>query len=89
MAAADYAQGEGEPPPELRKAFACQFWHCLPRAGGYDDQPAGLMNRITMAWNVYDAFQGFAHAENAVDWAAAHPDAPKLMQWVEELRENK
>jgi len=87
LAAADYAEQEGNPPPELALAFACQNWKCLPHEGGYLDQPAGMMRKLTAAVNVYNAFTGFKNAENGAEWAKNNPQYPELIKQVERIRE--
>jgi hypothetical protein len=43
------------PPPELRIAWNCKRWNCLPEAGGYLDQPYQLMRRMNYFDNVHGA----------------------------------
>ena len=51
--AAEAAEFGEAPPPELEIAWQCERWHTLPDAGGYLDQDATLMHRMTIAANVY------------------------------------
>jgi hypothetical protein len=51
----DSASGEAPPPPELRIAWQCERWNCLPDAGGYLDQDFVTVTRMTALSNVYNA----------------------------------
>jgi len=88
LAAADYAEGKTTPPDELRLAFRCQQWGTLPCSGGLLDQPAGLVDRMTIAINVYDAWKGWLGREPGKDaeFVKANPDAWKIVQHIIELR---
>lgn len=58
LAAADYADERGDPPPELQLFFDCQdFPGALPNAGGVLDQPPGLIARMRVANNVYQVMR--------------------------------
>jgi hypothetical protein len=56
MAAADYAKGYGEPPPDLVMGWRLKQWRALPFSGGLFDQPLQMMSRMEAALNTYDAF---------------------------------
>lgn len=86
LAAAAYADGEGSPPPELTLYWQTQTYGALPRAGGLDVQPAGMLDRMTAAANVYHAWRGLTQARSKLEWQAAHPDEWKLCQTVMKLR---
>ena len=45
----------GRPPRELKLAWQCKQFHCLPFSGGLLDQPAGLVDRMQIAYNVWSA----------------------------------
>lgn len=57
MAAADAAEGNGAPPPELEMAWDSAKFNIPPFSGGRADQPAGLLKRMRVLSNVYDAMQ--------------------------------
>ncbi len=50
------ATKKGPPPPELELAWSARSWNALPEPGGLLDQPAGLLARMQVAINVWDAF---------------------------------
>ena len=88
MAAADYAEGKGEAPPELRLAFRCQQWNSLPVSGGILDQPAGLVERMTTALNVYNAMKSWKQVDQSKvsEFTRNNPDTWDIVQWVLEMR---
>lgn len=49
----DAADGNGAAPPELRLAWSCERWNCLPEAGAYLDQDYQLMQRMNGLSNIY------------------------------------
>jgi len=55
--------GEFPAPPELRLAWECERYRCLPESGGYMDQDYGLLTRMTVLANVYGAY---AHYRNSI-----------------------
>jgi hypothetical protein len=88
MAAADYAEGEGEPPPELKTAMMCERWNTLPEAGGLLDQPAGLMERMTVLSNVNKTFRAMHASDDWTTWRKDNPDGAELIDEVNRLRKN-
>ena len=87
LAAAAYAEDDkATPPPELALYRRAQTYGGLPRAGGLDDQPAGLLDRMSASANVYRAWRGLAQASNKVEWQSAHPDEWAVCQTVMKLR---
>jgi hypothetical protein len=86
LAAADYAEGEGNPPPELKLALSCEYWKCLPYGGGLLDQPAGLIGRMNLSRNVYDAFKAMKNSDNWAETAKDNPQMPDIIKQVEKLR---
>jgi len=88
LAAAAYADDPKHhaPPPALTLYWRTQTYGALPRAGGLDDQPAGLLDRMSAAANVYRAWRGLVQATSKVDWQAAHPDEWGVCQTVMKLR---
>lgn len=93
LAAAEYADTpedkRGAPPPVLALAFQCDRWHYLPRAGGIQDQPAGLLNKMNMSMSVYNAIQGYNAAESTAEWAALNPGSYNTWQMVMEIRKEQ
>ncbi|MBU2249813.1 MAG: hypothetical protein KKD77_23905 [Gammaproteobacteria bacterium] len=86
LAAADYGETNGDPPPELELAFQCRRWTSLPEAGGLLDQPAGLMRRMTILENIYNAFRGKEEANNLAEWGEKNPQAVKILDSIYALR---
>ena len=89
LAAARYAQGAQDcdpPPPELSLAFNCQKWGVLPDAGGLRDQRAGIVNRMTAAMNVYEAYSALARSKSLKEWQRNNPAQYALWAKVEEMR---
>jgi hypothetical protein len=89
LAAAEYGEGNGDPPPELELAFRCRRWNSLPESGGLNDQPAGLMQRLTVAENVYQAFSGMTTANDLAKWSDANPHMVKILESVYNLRKER
>ena len=75
-AAADHAKGRAPPPRELRLALQARSWGHLPDPGGLLDQPAGLLERMTVTYNVYHAVRAWVRRKPGDDkaWKAANPD---------------
>lgn len=88
LAAADYAEGKSAPPDELRLAFRCQQWNALPSAGGILDQPAGLVERMTVASNVYYAWKAYIERDPKKDKEFAKTDTWQIAMQVIELRKH-
>jgi hypothetical protein len=65
----------------------CLHWGCLPDAGGLLDQPAGLIDRMNIVTNVYNAMRGMATAKDKTKFAKENESAWKIVQNVYELRE--
>ncbi len=61
----------------------------LKRAGGLDDQPAGLMDKITIALNTYNAMKSFLqNKNNFAEWAERNPSFMDIWLEVKGLRKN-
>ncbi len=92
LAAADYAERRKEsvPPSELRLAFRCVQWNALPNPGGLMDQPAGLVERMTIVLNTYNAMKAWKQREPGKegDFAKAYPDTWAIVQEVMRLRKH-
>ena len=88
LAAALCAEGEGDPPPELALYWKTQGFGVLPSAGGLEDQPAGLLDRMTVAANVYSAWKGLYASKHKVQWSRANPDGWAVCLRVMELRKD-
>ena len=47
------------PPDELVLAWNCERWNSLPYGGGLLDQPAGLMDKLSLLSKVHNAYKVF------------------------------
>ena len=56
-AVVEYVEGEGQPPPELKKVFTWRNWNLMPRSGGSDDQRYGELEKMLAAANVHDVWK--------------------------------
>lgn len=65
QAAVEAVDGDAQPPPELRLAWECDRWHCLPEAGAYLDQDYALMTRMSALTNAYNAYSAYRSAQGA------------------------
>lgn len=65
LSVAHYADQGGQVPKELQMAWDCQCYHCLPKAGGLEDQLVRTMSRMRAAQNVYDAMSAYHAADQA------------------------
>ncbi len=59
-----------------------------PRGGGLEDQPAGLIGRMTVLYNYWFAHKAYRQrdVEHHKDWVNSHPD---LMAMVNEVKRMK
>lgn len=80
------ATKNGTPPPELELAWSARSWRALPFPGGLLDQPAGLLKRMQIALNVFDAFSLWKSHKpgEEIEFKKNHPWAWDI--WME-LRE--
>ena len=74
------------PPPELAAYWKMKEYGLPPRTGGQDAQPAGLLDRMSAAANVYYAWKGLAQAQKKGTWQSQHPDQWRVCQQVMKLR---
>jgi len=59
----------------------------LPFSGGTKDQPAGLLDRMTTAINVFHAWKGLFESPRKATWKLENPDEWDICERVMELRE--
>lgn len=91
-AAAEYADEGGEPPPDLKMAMMCSRWNCLPYEGGLMDQPAGMIARMSVVKNIYDAckarmsYRDKEGQTNVVEWGNNNPEAAEMLARVDRMR---
>jgi hypothetical protein len=86
LEAAASAQWGHPAPEELQMAWDCQRWNTLPDGMSLMDQPAGLIHRMNIALNVYNAFDSRQSADIHADWAKNNPRANKIVAHVERMR---
>lgn len=90
-AAADYAEARGPAPAEIKLWQNWQRFGIAPRAGGLEDQPAGLLDRISCCLDVIEAIQiyhttGGDTPGNGAKWAKQHPNEWRIIRTVRKLR---
>lgn len=89
MAAADAGQFGTAPPPELRTAWRLQKWGD-PWNKGWWYWPAGLIDKVTILDNVYQAMNRYAHASGSlVDWTKGNAGAWTVVTYILKLRSLK
>ncbi len=67
---------------ELTLALQVQEFHALPYAGGILDQPAGLMERMTYALKIFEAWSSWLNRKGGFEsaWITEHPGWWKIVQ---------
>ncbi len=58
----------------------------MPKSGGLEDQPAGLITRMEIVENVYNAFVSMKRAKSAATWADDNQDAFRIIANVQKMR---
>jgi hypothetical protein len=91
LAAADAAEGVGGMPAELELALQCERWGSLPNAGGVLNQPMGLLARMSVALNVYNAFKSEHQrgSSTLTEWSRSNPAAWHVVARIEKMRRNQ
>jgi ABC-type phosphate/phosphonate transport system ATPase subunit len=64
-AAVEAVDGDAPAPAELRLAWECERWRCLPETGAYMDQDYSLLTRMSVLSNVYSAYSRYRNAHGA------------------------
>ncbi len=90
LAAAAFAEGDGDAPRELRWVFDRDRWGALPNGGGLLDQPAGALERMAACENVYRAILFYARngppPGELAAWKEEHTNVWRIVRQVEEMR---
>jgi hypothetical protein len=77
----------------LAKWLDCLRFRTLPRAGGLDDQPAGLLAKMSYLHQVAQAHWAYEkdgqEPGKQVAWIKNHPDWWRLIKQVRELRHGR
>ena len=77
--------GDDTPPPELRLAWQCQKWSCLPDAGAYLDQDYELMNRMSVFSNVYGVVSRLRSLQGK-DIHSLNEGERKMLRWLMDIK---
>lgn len=90
LAAADCANSNATPPPELKLAWQAMSYHALPEAGGLLDQPAGLLSRMTRLYNVWYAHDAYRKRDLSKhqEWCKAYSDLHMTILRTNRLRKD-
>jgi len=85
---ADYVDRNQPLPHELQLAVRCNQWNTLPNAGGLLDQPVGLIEKMTVSLNYYNALTAWKNRDKTKDteFVKQHPCDWAIVQHVMELR---
>lgn len=62
-AAVEVYTEDNPPPAELRLAWQCERWHCLPEQGALLDQDYKLMRTMSGLSNIYDVVGRWQNAK--------------------------
>jgi hypothetical protein len=74
---------------ELELVKQCKEFHMLPRAGGLLDQPAGLMEKLSAIYSVWQAHYNFAHTKDVAEFMTNNQSDWEIIQKVKELKHDK
>ena len=87
QAVAEFIDGGGLCPIELSEALRTRQWG-LPEAGGWKDQVAGLLDKMTVCLRVYDALTAYrsVSASEQYEWIARHPTEYAIVQRMRDGR---
>ncbi len=75
--------GEAAAPPDLRIAWDCQRYHCLPDAGGYLDQDYRTMTRMTSLSNIYNAYAHYRNAQGSQIHGLSEGER-RILRWLKD-----
>lgn len=78
------ADGEASAPPELRLAWECERFHCLPEEGGYMDQDYSMMLKMATLANVYGVYSRFRNAQGAQIHQLGSADR-RILRWLKDM----
>ncbi len=87
LAVADFAEGHGSPPPELRWGWRSDRWG-LPSGRGWLAERALMLNRMSAALRIYDAVRAWRLSKNWAKFATDHPSDWDVVCDVLKLRES-
>ena len=72
----------------MAQAQTIERWG-LPYAGGWMDQPAGMLDRANVLMNVYRSFKSFAAARYYGAWAHQNPEHYRVYALVQRLKNGR
>lgn len=81
---ADYANGKGEPPPELLLILRCRQFSCLPDAGGYNQQDEPTMIKGGTYERVFNFIQRNRRGKKTIDYAELDEADQHMFDWLRE-----
>lgn len=65
-------------PKELQAAWYASRWGVMPKAGGILDQPAGMLKRMAILENIYNATRSYWQSSDKATWAKSNDWAWEL-----------
>lgn len=78
------------PPRELKLAWQCRQFNCLPYSGGLLEQPVGLIDKMQLAYNVWEAVKTQqTYGKDYAKFMKDHPDMHKICEMVKRQRDGK
>ena len=83
-AVVDSAYANGDPPPELRLAWNCQRWNCLPDPGAYLEQDYTLMLRMNAFTNVYSLMSKWQNLSGNSIHTLTEPER-RMLRWLKDI----
>jgi len=87
IAVADAAQYGDPPPREVQTVYRIKRWGD-PWGGGWKDWPAGMLQRLTVAENITEAFKSAKRARPGKfkEWTETNPDQAEIFDSITGLR---
>ena len=71
----------GPAPQELKDYWKSEKWG-LPYGDGWMNQPVGMVERMTVAGNTWNAVKDYRKARMAANWAVDNPEAWQIVSYV-------
>lgn len=92
LAAADCANNNVSPPPELSDYFKCELFGALPHGLGWKYEPCKWVQRVTVFVSVYNAHKTFSDANRSykgkqlVEWMKANKRILNIVKQIDAMR---
>ncbi|RUM40209.1 MAG: hypothetical protein DSY80_10625 [Desulfocapsa sp.] len=62
----------------------------MPKAGGLDDQPIGLMQKLTICLNTYNAMRSYTlNRQNFAEWVEKYPSYMDIWLEIKRMRDEQ